>query len=54
MPTTFPHRERFYINFIKHYHGKISAPILSEQVKEFIGQEAAYRKEHHRYIELIA
>jgi uncharacterized protein len=53
LSTTFPHAERFFIETVKHYQEQITDPVLAEQVKGFIGQEAAHRKEHDRFNELL-
>ncbi|MGY8815245.1 MAG: metal-dependent hydrolase [Gammaproteobacteria bacterium] len=53
LSTTFPHAERFFIESVKHYQDQITDPILAEQVKGFIGQEAAHRKEHDRFNERL-
>jgi predicted metal-dependent hydrolase len=49
LSTTFPHAERFFIESVKHYQDQITDPVLTEQIKGFIGQEAAHRKEHDRF-----
>jgi predicted metal-dependent hydrolase len=54
LSTTFPSAERFFIETVKHYQDKITDPVLAEQVKGFIGQEAAHRMEHDRFNRLLA
>jgi predicted metal-dependent hydrolase len=53
LSTTFPHAERFFIETVKYYKDQISDPMLAEQVKGFIGQEAAHRVEHDRFNRLL-
>jgi len=44
----FPTGERFFIESVRHYQDRISDPVLVEQVKSFIYQEAMHAKEHAR------
>lgn len=44
----FPAGERFFIESVQHYQGRITDPALREQVKRFIYQEAMHTKEHAR------
>lgn len=49
LSTTFPSTEKFFIETVNHYQDKITDPVLSSQVKGFIGQEAAHGREHLRF-----
>ncbi len=53
LSTTFPYAERYFIETVKHYQDQITDPVLAEQVKGFIGQEAAHRVEHDRFNQLL-
>lgn len=53
LSTTFPSAERFFIETVRHYQDQITDPVLAEQVKGFIGQEAAHRLEHDRFNHLL-
>lgn len=50
----FPPGERFFIRSVQHYQDKITDPVLKEQVKAFIFQEAMHSKEHGRANEKLA
>lgn len=45
----FPDGERFFINSVRRYRGRITDPVLQEQVAGFIGQEAMHGREHEAY-----
>jgi uncharacterized protein len=49
LSTTFPSTEKFFIETVSYYQDKITDPVLSSQVKGFIGQEAAHAREHLRF-----
>lgn len=42
----FPSGERFFIDSVRHYQSQINDPILKDEIKGFIGQEAQHTKEH--------
>jgi predicted metal-dependent hydrolase len=44
----FPAGEKFFIQSVQHYQHRITDPVLKEQVKAFIFQEAMHSKEHAR------
>ena len=44
----FPPGEKFFIESVQNYQDKITDPVLKEQVKRFIYQEAMHTKEHNR------
>jgi len=44
----FPPGEKFFIQSVQNYRDKITDPVLKEQVKGFIYQEAMHTKEHVR------
>jgi predicted metal-dependent hydrolase len=46
LSCTFPEGERF---FVRHYQKQIQDPLLREQVKGFIGQEAHHGNEHDAF-----
>jgi uncharacterized protein len=45
---TFPPGERFFIHSVQNYRDRITDPVLKEQVKDFVFQEAMHTKEHAR------
>jgi predicted metal-dependent hydrolase len=44
----FPAGETYFINSVKNYMHRISDPVLKEQAKRFIHQEAMHTREHAR------
>ena len=44
----FPNGERFFIRCVQHYQNHITDPVLAEQVRLFLYQEAMHSKEHVR------
>lgn len=51
---TFPEGERFFIHSVRHYQERISDPVLRQQVRGFIGQEAHHGNEHTALNALMA
>jgi predicted metal-dependent hydrolase len=49
----FPPGEKFFIESVQNYQDKITDPVLKEQVKRFIYQEAMHTKEHNRANRLL-
>lgn len=49
LSATFPEGERFFVDSVRHYQGRIRDPRLKQQVSAFIGQEAMHAKEHDSY-----
>lgn len=49
LSLTFPEGERFFIDSVKHYAGRIADPALKEEVKRFTAQEAIHSREHIAY-----
>ncbi len=54
MSLFFPDGERFFIDSVRHYRTQISDPVLKEQVRGFIGQEAMHGREHEAYNQALA
>lgn len=50
----FPPGERFFIQSVQYYQDQITDPVLKEQVKAFVFQEAMHSKEHGRANERLA
>lgn len=46
LSCTFPEGERFFVRSVRHFQKNIQDPLLREQVKGFIGQEAHHGNEH--------
>lgn len=46
LSATFPEGEEFFVRSVRHYAGRITDPVLREQVKGFIGQEVTHGREH--------
>jgi predicted metal-dependent hydrolase len=44
----FPSGERFFIQSVLHYQDRIDDPVLQDQVRRFVHQEAMHTKEHAR------
>lgn len=49
LSCTFPEGERFFVRSVRYYQPAIEHPMLQEQVKGFIGQEAHHGKEHEEF-----
>jgi predicted metal-dependent hydrolase len=49
MSLVFPEGERFFIRAVKHFAGQIKDENLSQDVKNFIGQEAQHGKLHEAF-----
>ncbi|MCG8392200.1 MAG: metal-dependent hydrolase [Pseudomonadales bacterium] len=49
LSCTFPEGERFFVRSVRHYQKQIEDPLLREQVKGFIGQEAHHGNEHDAF-----
>ena len=45
----FPPGERFFIQSVRQYQDQIKDPVLKEQVRDFIFQEAMHSREHSRW-----
>jgi predicted metal-dependent hydrolase len=50
----FPCGERFFIDSVRHYRGRIADPELQKAVTGFIGQEAMHGREHIEYNKALA
>ena len=49
LSCTFPEGERFFVRSVRHFQKRITDPVLREQVKGFIGQEAHHGNEHDAF-----
>jgi uncharacterized protein len=49
----FPVGERFFMDSVRHYRGRITDPELKQAVTGFIGQEAMHGREHQEYNEAL-
>lgn len=49
LSLTFPAGERFFIRTVKRFQKEISDPVLSEQIRGFVKQEALHTREHVEY-----
>lgn len=49
LSCTFPEGERFFVRSVRHFQKNIQDPLLREQVKGFIGQEAHHGNEHDAF-----
>ena len=49
MSITFPLGEKFFIDSVRYFAGKITDPKLTEEIRGFCGQEGFHRREHDRY-----
>ncbi len=53
LSCTFPEGERFFVRSVRHFQKNIQDPLLREQVKGFIGQEAHHGNEHDAFNEFM-
>jgi predicted metal-dependent hydrolase len=53
MSLLFPAGEKFFIDSVRHFEDEIEDPVLREQVKGFIGQEAQHSHHHRVYDRLM-
>jgi uncharacterized protein len=54
LSATFPPGERFFIDSVRHYAGRVTDPELKERIRGFIGQEANHTKEHIAFNSFLA
>lgn len=53
MSAVFPDGERFFIDTVRNYQEQVTDPVLKQQVRAFIGQEANHGKEHEAFNRLL-
>ena len=49
LSATFPDGERFFIDTVRHYQKDVQDPLLKQQIRAFIGQEAHHGKAHEDF-----
>jgi predicted metal-dependent hydrolase len=49
LSAVFPEGEDFFVRSVRAYRDQITDPVLKEQVKGFIGQEALHGREHRAF-----
>jgi predicted metal-dependent hydrolase len=49
LSAVFPEGEDFFVRSVRNYRDQITDPVLKEQVKGFIGQEALHGREHREF-----
>ena len=49
LSAVFPEGEDFFVRSVRNYRDQITDPVLKEQVKGFIGQEALHGREHRAF-----
>ena len=54
MSLLFPAGETFFIDSVRNFEDEITDPLLREQVRGFIGQEAQHSHHHRSYDRLVA
>jgi predicted metal-dependent hydrolase len=54
LSAVFPEGEDFFVRSVRAYREQITDPVLREQVKGFIGQEALHGREHRAFNERLA
>ncbi|HUS25374.1 MAG TPA: metal-dependent hydrolase [Candidatus Binatia bacterium] len=54
MSLFFPEGEQFFIDSVRHYRDRVTAPRQLEDVRGFIGQEAMHGREHRAYNQALA
>jgi predicted metal-dependent hydrolase len=50
MSASLPDGERFFIDSVRHYQKDIEDPVLLEQIRSFIGQEAHHSRVHEDFV----
>jgi predicted metal-dependent hydrolase len=53
LSAVFPEGEDFFVRSVRNYRDQITDPVLKEQVKGFIGQEALHGREHRAFNERL-
>jgi len=53
LSASFPPGERYFIESVRHYAGRVADPELVERIRGFIGQEANHTKEHLAFNEFL-
>jgi len=53
LSASFPDGERFFIDSVRHYQKDIDDPVLSKQIRGFIGQEAHHSRIHEDFNEQV-
>lgn len=53
MSLLFPAGEKFFIDSVRNFEGEIEDPILRQQIRGFIGQEAQHSHHHRAYDRLM-
>ena len=53
MSLLFPPGEKFFIDSVRHFEDEITDPVLREQVRGFVGQEAQHSHHHRVYDRLM-
>ena len=53
LSCTFPEGERFFVRSVRHFQKNLTNPLLKEEVKGFIGQEAHHGNEHEHFNALM-
>lgn len=54
LSASFPGGERFFIDSVRHYQKDIKDPVLTAQIRGFIGQEAHHSRTHEDFNEQAA
>lgn len=49
LSSVFPDGEDFFVRSVRNFRDEIDDPVLKEQVKGFIGQEAIHGREHRQF-----
>lgn len=49
MSTLFPEGERFFISCVRNFRDQVTDPVLQQQVKDFMRQEAQHGRVHDQY-----
>lgn len=54
LSSVFPDGEDFFVRSVRHFRDQISDPVLAQQVRGFIGQEAVHGREHRAFNRRLA
>jgi predicted metal-dependent hydrolase len=53
LSLTFPDGERFFMDSVRHFLGRIESPALRHEISRFLAQEAAHGKAHDAFNEWV-
>jgi hypothetical protein len=54
LSAVFPDGEDFFVRSVRNFRGEVSDPVLSQEMRGFIGQEAIHGREHRAFNRRLA